>query len=465
MSGEPHRADWCVRATPMALIILVGVVASLGSVDAVSESPPDAPCAADKMTDHELTLARAVELALCGNAEIQSSAAAVRVRAAQVGQARAAYWPSLTASVTELEESTHYPRSQASSTSDTATTAYGAMTWRLFDFGGRRAGVRAAAKLLEAAFGAQDATIQKVLGSVVQAYFDAVTAKAVLESKTEDEMIASQTLASAERRVHQGDGAQSDALQARTALVHAAFESNRARATHEKSLAILSYTVGLPTGTSLEVTAGATASPTVADDKGLAAWLEDARQRHPAITAAQADLEAARAQVTAARSGGRPTVDLQANYYANGFPQQGLATTRQRSATVGIEITIPLFDGFLNRYKVREAQAMVQTKETALIDTQRLTLTEIIKAYADAAAAIGNLRESQSLLEAATASQTSSKRRYDAGAADILELLNTQAALADARQETVRSVADWHSARLRLLATSGLLSNFELQDP
>ena len=52
----------------------------------------------------------------------------------------------------------------------------------------------------------------------------------------------------------------------------------------------------------------------------------------------------------------------------------------------------------------------------------------------------------------------------EVSAADILELLNTQMALADARQERVRSLADWRSARLRLLATSGILSNDAL-DP
>ena len=152
-------------------------------------------------------------------------------------------------------------------------------------------------------------------------------------------------------------------------------------------------------------------------------------------------------------------MDLQANYYANGFPEQGIATTRQRDTTIGIAITIPLFDGFLNRYKIHEAEATVNVKEAALIDAERVTLTAIVKAYSDATAAVANLRESQSLLEAAVASQISSKRRYDSGATDILELLSTQAALADARQERVRSLADWRSARLRLLATSGILSN------
>ena len=423
-------------------------------------APFGVPCDFEGVAGGELTLPRAIDVALCSNAEIRSVAAAVRVRAAELGQARAGYWPSLAATVTQVREHTEYPDSESPATTDSATTMYGALNWRLLDFGGRRSDVQAASKLLEAALSTRDATVQKVLASIVESYYDAVTAKALVSSKREDEAAARETLASAERRLDGGDGARSDALQARTALARATLNSNRASGTYEKSLALLAYSVGLAPGTRFDVPDEAEiAAITTAADKSLAAWLEEASQRHPAIAAARAELEAARVHVISARSGGRPTLDLQMNYYANGFPQQGLASGRQRTATIGIAVSIPLFDGFLQRHKVRAAEATVQMQEAVLIDTERLTLTDIVKAYADAVAATSNLRESQSLLEAARLSQESSNRRYGAGATDILELLAGQAALADARQERVRSVAELRSARLRLLATSGILSN------
>jgi outer membrane protein len=127
--------------------------------------------------------------------------------------------------------------------------------------------------------------------------------------------------------------------------------------------------------------------------------------------------------------------------------------------TVGIAVTIPLFDGFLNRYRAREAEATVEVKEATLIDTESVTLTDVVKAHSDATATAANLQQSLSLLEAAQKSRASSKRRYDAGAANIIELLSTQRELAGARQERVRSLAEWRSAKLRLLATAGLLES------
>lgn len=57
-----------------------------------------------------------------------------------------------------------------------------------------------------------------------------------------------------------------------------------------------------------------------------------------------------------------------------------------------------------------------------------------------------------------------SQRRYDKGAADIVEILSTQAALADAWNELVRCLAEMQSARLHLLASAGRMGRFAVTD-
>ena len=84
-------------------------------------------------------------------------------------------------------------------------------------------------------------------------------------------------------------------------------------------------------------------------------------------------------------------------------------------------------------------------------------MTEIIKSHSDAVSSLTNLQSSQKLLEAANSAVNSSVNRYDKGVADILELLTTQTALVQAQQERIRCIAEWHSARLRLLANAGVL--------
>ena len=70
---------------------------------------------------------------------------------------------------------------------------------------------------------------------------------------------------------------------------------------------------------------------------------------------------------------------------------------------------------------------------------------------------LGTLKASVRLLSTAQEAVSSSKRLYDRNAADILELLNTESALADAQQERIRAIAEYRSARLRLLANTGVL--------
>jgi outer membrane protein len=87
----------------------------------------------------------------------------------------------------------------------------------------------------------------------------------------------------------------------------------------------------------------------------------------------------------------------------------------------------------------------------------------VIKAHADAQATLGNLDAAEQLLHSAQESLQASQRRYDRGAADIVELLSAQSALSDAQQEHVRSRAEWRSAKLKLLASAGTLGRIPVE--
>ena len=116
-----------------------------------------------------------------------------------------------------------------------------------------------------------------------------------------------------------------------------------------------------------------------------------------------------------------------------------------------------LLDGFSTTYKIRSAEAQAEEDEATLHDTEHNTLMAVVKAYADAVSSLQNLQASENLLNVAQESMESSKRKYERGAADILEMLNTQSALADAQQERILCLDEWRGARLKLLASVGLL--------
>lgn len=190
--------------------------------------------------------------------------------------------------------------------------------------------------------------------------------------------------------------------------------------------------------------------------KNLDEWLKIALERHPPIMAGRAELESTMKKISATRSEGLPIVDVSANYYRNGYPGQGISRTESRVSTVALSISFPIFDGFLHTYKTRSAEAMAEQKKAELLETEQATLVEIVKAHTDAEISLRNLSVSEQLLNIARESLNVAQRKYEKGAADILEVLNTQAALADARQERIRSLAEWRSAGLRLMAGAGM---------
>ena len=409
-----------------------------------------------------LALETAVDMALCHNPQVKAAWAAIKVQAGALGEARAAYVPTLNATVSKLHNDTRFTDGTFPDTSNSGKTKYANLTWRIFDFGTRSANLESANQLLAGALASHDAALQKVLTSVVGAYFDAMTAQATLKARTRAVELATGTWQATQRREARGVSAVSDTLQAYAALAKAQLALSRAQGDAQKARSVLLYAMGVPTSRSLLLPDEHTAAQEVRV-QDLAQWINDAQQKHPAIAAARAQLAASKAKVQSVQAEGLPTLDYTQNYYQNGYPNQGLSSTNSKVNTVGFTLNVPLFEGFARTYKVRGAQAQNEQSEAQLQDTELQILMEVVKAHADAQSSFENLQASQKLLNASEAAVQSSQKRYDKGAADILELLTTQSALADAQQERVRCLSDWRSARLRLMSSAGVLGKNRLQ--
>ena len=415
-------------------------------------------CPAQTDLTQALGLAQVIDLALCNNPQIKQAWAAIKIQAGAVGEARSAYLPTANATYSPRQQTqVNYPQSLYNANSITnGKMSYANLTWRLFDFGGRAANRASANYLLEGALAAHDASLQKAMAGTIQNYFDVLTAKANLKAKGQAVQYAKWSWEATLRRENKGVSAKSDTLQAQTALAKAQLASSRADGEYRKAHAALIFSMGLPTGSKVFLEElNAELQP--GSIKDLNAWLEAAEQGHPAIKAAKAQWESAKEKITATRAAGLPTVDFVGNFYQNGYPNQGIQPTNSNTTTVGITLNIPIFEGFATTYKIRGQEAQAEKSQADLEDTTHQILTEIVKSHADAISSLANLESSQKLLEAANSALESSERRYDKGIADILELLTTQAALAEAQQERIRCIAEWRSARLRLLANAGVL--------
>lgn len=405
-----------------------------------------------------MNLEMAIDLALCRNPRIKSAWAAIRVQAAALGEARAAYFPLINGSISRLNDQTNYPNPNdgLSPTYIRGTQVYGNLLWRLFDFGGRGANRRSANYLLDAALASHDAAIQRALVNVVEKYFEAQTAMAVWRAKQISTAYAKQTLGVAERREAQGVGAKTDTLQAATALAKVSLESNRAKGSYQKLISELANILGINPSINLDLAESKTGQDIVAH-RDLDAWLAIVQERHPSILAARKQLKSAQEKRKVAISEGLPSIDFMTNFFQNGRPNQGLTLVKTQETLAGFTLNIPIFDGFAKAYKVKGAAAEIEQKKADLEEVENQVSMEVVKAYADTSSAISNIEAAQLLLTSAQASLKSIAKKFDNGAADILEILNAQSALADAEQEYIRCQAELRSAKLRLYASAGVM--------
>lgn len=437
---------------------------AVGDPDAAA--PPscrDVPAGAGAQAALPLSLAEAIDIALCRHPQLAQAQAEIHAQAAALGEARAAYWPRLQGSVSRLSTTTLHTGSGQSLDQD-ASSRSATLSWRLFDFGARQAGHEGAQRLLAAAGAARDATAQRVMAALVSAYFDAITAQAMATMRREAWRQAGVALDTATRREQRGLVAGSDVLQARAQQARARLALERAEGEARRAQLMLSAAMALPDGAPLRLPERLDA-PQDEETEDLQRWLAEARERHPAVVAAQARLQSARLRAGSARAEGLPTLDFSASRHVNGQPDQGLYATGSRVTTYGVTLTLPLFEGFARTYRIRGAQAQVEQGEAQLEQARQQVAVDVLRSHADAVSARRLLPGAATLAEAAEAAAASAVRRYDKGAADITELLSSQSLLAEARLEQLRTLAEWHSARLRLLAAAGVLQAVDSGPP
>ncbi|REG58062.1 outer membrane protein [Paraburkholderia sp. BL6669N2] len=420
-----------------------------------------------------LGLAEAVERTLCNNPKTRAAWAMVKAQAAGVGTARAAYLPTISANWQGVRESSvvdieNHPALSEDINAFTRTAGV-SLNWLLYDFGGREAALRNANALLDAARATQDATLQDFFAQAAKDYYATQTAIGELEAAQDVEALTRQSMTAAKARVDKGVAPITDALQAQTQHEQAVFSLTKAESDAQTALGTLAADMNLTPDVPMEVpgvTEGAQTDHTFSDP--VAEMIRDVQATHPSVRAAQAQYEAALAKVSQTRAQGLPGISLVAKYSRNNQPQSmglGLATysSTGHDAYIGVQVSIPLFEGFGRNYQIDQAKAQAERQEDAIADAQRQVALDVWSSYQTLTGATKNAQNSANLLTIAQRSWVAAKQRYDAGVGNILELMNTQGALANAKQRRVQALADWDNARVDLASKLGILGRDDVR--
>ena len=182
--------------------------------------------------------------------------------------------------------------------------------------------------------------------------------------------------------------------------------------------------------------------------------IERAVRERPDLAAARASARAAQARVSVARAQALPSLSVGGNdgrtYFFNN-PASG----NSYSATLTLQI--PLFSGWSQIYNVKAAAAAAQAAAQQARGLEQQVIYQVFNSYYALRTATQRVRTSGDLLGSATQSEQVALGRYRAGAGSLLDLLSAEAALADARAQTIQARFSWYVALAGLAHDAGIL--------
>ena len=160
-----------------------------------------------------------------------------------------------------------------------------------------------------------------------------------------------------------------------------------------------------------------------------------AMQSNPDIRSAEASLQQESSGVSAARSGLLPTVSFDYWYgiNANQWAINGPEGERLLGSAAQVSMTVPLWSWGATQSKLRQAQLRVQQAKAELTLAQRQLLASISTFYREADVARRQVDSLRTSLDLATESLRLTLLRYQAGDATVLEVVDAQATLTQAR--------------------------------
>lgn len=385
----------------------------------------------------ELTLTQLIDEALKYNPTTQQAWEDARAAAAVWAQARGLYYPQISG-----ETNYQYKRSGGSSAGQDAFDEQlgnvgATLDYLLFDFGGREAEVQAAKMALMNANWNQNQAIQDVINSVAVSFYEYIGSKALVIADETNLEEAQTSLDAAELRLEAGVGNLPDVLQAKATLSQVQLDLVEDRGNVEIFRGELATNVGWPANTDFDVIQSLDDLPTQALNDNVNDLIELAMENRPDVAAVQATVREFEAELREARSNFFPEISATAQVFRWWVRPDGGSSDYFTNYLVGLQLTMPLFQGFTIINSVREAEAELESARAALRYQEQIVIEEVWDAYYSFRTAVQSLDTAYALLESSIESYNASLARYKSGVGDIVELLNAQTLLAEARAEEV----------------------------
>lgn len=189
-------------------------------------------------------------------------------------------------------------------------------------------------------------------------------------------------------------------------------------------------------------------------------WVRAAEQSNPLVQAQRLTTELAQKEVERARAGHLPTLDMVASYGHNYSGSSGTAGTvsETNAKAIGLQLTVPVFQGGATQSRVREALALSDKAKSDLETATRNAAQASRQAYLGVTNGLAQVRGYEAAMVSGRSSLESNKLGYEVGVRINIDVLNAQTQLADTYTKLAKARYDAILAQFRLKSAAGSLS-------
>jgi outer membrane protein len=342
--------------------MFIGVLAALGAGTCLAQTPAPAPppasAPAAALAAVPLSLPDAERMAVQNHPRIQSSKSLATAASAQVREARAAYYPTATASLTGVESETNSRIAAGGLNNPIVYDRYSNGLYvgqMITDFGRTHELVKSSNLHAQAQQENVVTTRAQVLLEVDQAYFSVLKSQAVLkvaqETVKDRALVSDQVGALEKNKLKSGldlSFANVDLSQSQLLLIQAQNDLDAAYAGLSDALGLSDQRAF----TLVEPAAGADAPSADLPD-----LIQQALHNRPELIGLQLDVNAAQSYAAAERELSLPTISAAGVAGLTPYRQEELSS---RYAAAGFNVNIPIFNGRLYSALHAEATARAQ---------------------------------------------------------------------------------------------------------
>lgn len=324
------------------------------------------------------------------------------------------------------------------------------LTQSLYAGGGTVSETRRAKAEVQAERARTTGTEQDVLLSAATAYMDVVRDQAVLELNTSNERVLRSQLAAARDRFQVGEVTRTDVAQAESRLSRAISDRVQSEGNLAASRAAYLRQIGEnPANVSK-------ASPLGGLPANEAETIAKARAGSTDVVAANYDEKAARAYISVVRADMLPTLDLEGELKRR--DQSSTKTNRSDSATITAQLTIPLYQGGGPASRLREAKQVASERRRTLDAATREAIEAATRAWEALQTARAQIQAFTAQVRASSIALEGVQQEASVGSRTVLDVLDAEQELLDAKVNLVRAERDEVVASFRVRAAVGELT-------